>query len=986
MGGKDCRGRGGWTYWPGAASPAATRVSRWASPYSGTGRTILAVGIVTLLVAGFVLALPNPSVRTAAHGAAGFRPAGAPSGLGCATQNSVGTLSVVSPVSASGSVGSHVTLEGSGFFSIDSIFLFFAPSPGTEYRQVGSVAPHTAEPFQATVIVPDGSLDDPLGLAEFWALDAGSNCASAAFTITAIPPSGVSCVSFDASLTVAFPSPASGPAGTNVTLDGAGFYLMGGAGLSWAPPDGSSAYPVGSASGGTFTTNVTVPGGYSPGTYLFWGVDGIDDCASAEFNLTGSSGPTLTLNPTSGPVGEVVAATGSGFADSSTVTFTFDGTGVASICQTNGTGSFPGTTGTPCLFAVPAAPSGNDSGGNVIATDAFSNSAAASFNVTPDLTITSTPTTGPVGTPVTVTGSGWIPGDYILLETGPVGDDDATGSVWCADTSGGEATVNASGGFTCDFDFPSVGPGVYSVLATDETQITTPVTIIYSTNTFTVPVAPVISVNPTSEPAGATFTVTGSGFSPYPSGSIVSFDGDLISPNGGSDCSYAGPLITLDSSGGFVCTFAVPASATTGPHDLQGEDTATGDLSPVVTLTVTEGLPTVTVLASPSTISLKESTIVTVTVSGTGLTPTGSVTISDGLSGQNDSCVISTLNSSGSGNCELTPSHFGHLTLTATYGGDSNYESAVGTTPLFVNTEDLTISPSSGSRDETLDVVLGGFTPATSGMQVIFGNSKSLEGAKSVNAFTVDSVTITGLSNITVEITIALHAKLGLYTVWVVIETSGARSTTVETLMMGSFRVTSFAPTMSPSIGSQDETLDVVLGGFTPAPSGMTVMFGNSRSGIAVDSVTITGLSNITVQITISDHAKIRRDAVQVVIVTKTGSRETVDTFDMGKFTVLAFAPTITPTSGSLGETLNVTLAGFTVSPVASDMTVTFGGPSSEIAVDSVLITGLSSITVKITIAFSASVGPDPVMVVESVPGGVNTFTTLTLVGFQVTQ
>jgi len=72
-------------------------------------------------------------------------------------------------------------------------------------------------------------------------------------------------------------------------------------------------------------------------------------------------GPNLSLSPSVGAVGTLVSATGTGFSAGSPVTFSFGGVGVNSTCVADGTGAFPGSSGTPCTFDVPATPGGSDS-------------------------------------------------------------------------------------------------------------------------------------------------------------------------------------------------------------------------------------------------------------------------------------------------------------------------------------------------------------------------------------------------------------------------------------------------------------------------------------------------------------------------------------------------------------------------------------------------------------------------------------------------
>ena len=53
------------------------------------------------------------------------------------------------------------------------------------------------------------------------------------------------------------------------------------------------------------------------------------------------------------------------------------------------------------------------------------------------------------------------------------------------------------------------------------------------------------------------------------------------------------------------------------------------------------------------------------------------------------------------------------------------------------------------------------------------------------------------------------------------------------------FKVAPAALTMSPNAGTEGETLNVTLTGWT-FPSGTTVLFGSSTSGITVNSVTVS--------------------------------------------------------------------------------------------------------------------------------------------------
>ena len=62
---------------------------------------------------------------------------------------------------------------------------------------------------------------------------------------------------------------------------------------------------------------------------------GVDDNCEWNFSTSGStSNPTISINPTSGPVGTSVTVTGNGFDPISTVAITFGGSSVTTVNPT----------------------------------------------------------------------------------------------------------------------------------------------------------------------------------------------------------------------------------------------------------------------------------------------------------------------------------------------------------------------------------------------------------------------------------------------------------------------------------------------------------------------------------------------------------------------------------------------------------------------------------------------------------------------------
>lgn len=500
-----------------------------------------------------------------------------PAALGCVSWNA--TLTLLSPIPATGGPETPVVLNGSGFSETGATGIYWANTTGSAYQLVGSAG---AEPpgdfFELTVDAPSGYA---AGTYVFWGVDEDSDCAGVVFVLTAAP-----------ALTL---SATSGPPGSVVTGMGTGFASDSTVTFTFdgAPaPSDCATNSTGDFPGTTgLPCTFTVP----PVAY---GDDGGDNVAATDASSHSASAsftvlPEITLTPNMGPMGGEFTVTGIGFSPSpDTATITFDGNLIdpitdlpacdneTSLIDLNATGGFT------CTFTVPpfATFGANEVQGMDTSSGALT--AAVTFTVPPELSITSSPTVGPIGTPVTATGAGWTPGDSIALWVAPVSDESQITVLNCVGAPSGEPTVASTGGFTCDFDFPSVAPGAYTVAASDASHVTYPPTVIYSGNTFYL-VGPLITVNPSAGPIGSTFTVTGTGFEPFPSTAIVSFDGQQITPTGGSDCSFNDVLITLNTTGGFVCTFSVPESAALGAHEVRGDDTGTGLLTPEQTFMVT---------------------------------------------------------------------------------------------------------------------------------------------------------------------------------------------------------------------------------------------------------------------------------------------------------------------------------------------------------------------------------------------------------------
>jgi hypothetical protein len=120
--------------------------------------------------------------------------------------------------------------------------------------------------------------------------------------------------------------------------------------------------------------------------------------------------------------------------------------------------------------------------------------------------------------------------------------------------------------------------------------------------------------------------------------------------------------------------------------------------------TITSISPTSVVVGQPVTVSFKVTP-----PAGDVLTPTGVVTVTDGVG---DSCAAPLSNSPpdiGMGSCSFVPSSTGPLTITASYPGDSNFNASVGTNSTS-GLPGLTVVDFSISASPTTEVISSGHT------------------------------------------------------------------------------------------------------------------------------------------------------------------------------------------------------------------------------------------------------------------------------------
>jgi subtilase family serine protease len=426
----------------------------------------------------------------------------------------------------SGAVGSLITITGTGLLNVTAVVF-----------NSTIVTTFTASTSQITVRVPGGAANGPITLVSPY----GNISTIANFDVLSLP-------------VVASLNPTSGPAGTVVTVTGSGF-----TGVTAISVDG---YPA------TFTfvsdsdVTVTIPTGASTGAIHVKTAAGLG-ASSTNFVVTGPPVVSSFL-PTSGPIGTVVTVTGTGFT----------GTTAASVDGCPAAYTF--VSDTEVRVTVP---NGASTGAIHIKDISLLGSSTTNFAVTGAPIISSfNPTSGSVGTVVTVTGSGFTsltaasingyPAAFTFMNdttvtltvpagasTGPIHIKTAVGLAASstnvivlptpsapviasfsppAGPSGTVVTIMGSGftgltavsldGYPAAFTFVNDGDVTFTVpggAGTGAIHIKTPYGLGSSTPSFTVTGPPVVSnFLPTSGPVGTVVTVSGSGFTGITAASV----------------------------------------------------------------------------------------------------------------------------------------------------------------------------------------------------------------------------------------------------------------------------------------------------------------------------------------------------------------------------------------------------------------------------------------------------------------------------------
>jgi Bacterial Ig-like domain (group 3) len=468
--------------------------------------------------------------------------------------------------------------------------------------------------------------------------------ATSTTVISSVNPSALNqSVIFTATVT----SPGGTPTGTVTFMDGATT-------LGTGTLDGSGQT--------TFASSLLLPGNHS-----------ITAVYSGDSNFSAGVSPVLTQTVNLGTSSTAVISSANPSTVGQSVTFTATVSGL--VIQPTGTVTFKdgaATLGTgninasgQATFTTSALGAGSHSitavyGGDTIYNSSTSNLLTQQVNQTSTATaVVSSANPSASGASVTftatVTSSGGTP-------TGTVTFMDGVATLGTGSLDGsGQATLSTSG----------LSIGAHSITAVyggdaNFTGSTSPVLTQNVTSTASA-TALVSSANPSAFGASVTFTATVTGSGGTPTGTVTFKDGATTLGNG-----------TLDGSG--QTTFSTSTLAA-GSHSItavyNGDGTFGVSTSPVLTQVVNSNSSATSLVSSVNPSAYGASVTFTATVTGSGGTPTGTVTFKDGAA----TLGTGTLNGSGQATLSTSSLAAGSHSITAVYGGDSNFTTS--TSPVL---------------------------------------------------------------------------------------------------------------------------------------------------------------------------------------------------------------------------------------------------------------------------------------------------------------
>lgn len=590
--------------------------------------------------------------------------------------------------------------------------------------------------------------------------------------------------------------------------------------------DGSAQIGSGSLNNGTasFSTTTLSTGGHSI-TAVYGGNALYNSSTSAVLTQTVVQNATSTnvvssANPSvlNQSVIFTATVTSGGGTPTGTVTFMDGSTTLGAETLSNGQASYSTTVLTPGNHSITANYSGDSN---------FSAGSSPVLTQTVNLgtsstAIVSSANPSSVGEPVTFTAT--VSG-LVIQPTGTVTFMDGA-------TTLGTANLNASS--QANFTISTLAAGSHSITAVyggnSYYNSSTSNLLTQTVNQNTTTTSVVSSADPSNLGQSVTFTATVTAGSDVPSGTVTFKDGSTTLGSG-----------TLSGSG--QAAYAT-SSLALGSHSITavygGDANNSGSTSPVLTQTVAANSSSTAIASSVNPSSFGQSVTFTATVTGSGVTPTGTVTFKDGATALGSG----TLNGSDQATFSTNTLAAGAHSITATYTGDSNYGTSVSATlTQTVNQSSSAISlassanPSSYGTPVTFTATVTGASGTPTG-SVTFKDGTTTLGNGTLNGNGQTTLSVSSLSVGTHSIT-AVYGGDGDYAA----STSLALTQTVN---QNSSSSTGLVSSANPSAYGTPVTFTATVTGTGGTPTG-TVTFKDGTT--ALGSAALNGAGQATVAV-----------------------------------------------------------------------------------------------------------------------------------------
>ena len=375
------------------------------------------------------------------------------------------------------------------------------------------------------------------------------------------------------------------------------------------------------------------------------------------------------ISPTSGKVNDTIRVTGEGFTSGAAVEISFDGERVGRD-RANGDGSISDT------FEVPALPAGTYD-------VEIGNLSALDFRITSSFSVT--PATGPTGTTITISGSGF--------------EANTTGELKIGNTVIQEVSTDSDGVLDETVNIPQVPGGSQKITTTK-----------FGTASANFTVTPTLTANRANATPGAEVTLSGTGFGSRETNIVIKFDSAIVASG-----------ITADEQGRWTGSFQVPKT-TAGSHRLRASGRVTSESSvPAVSLSVAAGFDIITPSGPPGTI---------VPLHGSGSRAGERITITIG---QGLASVVAVADAQGVWDAEVTipPAPRGALNIVAKGATSQPLTNTFSVTPTFA------VEESSGIAGSSVNVNGQGFSTNQTGITVTFdGNVVATVNANAQGSWT----------------------------------------------------------------------------------------------------------------------------------------------------------------------------------------------------------------------------------------------------------